>query len=263
MTDARPGGVRGRLAPALPILPVLLAEAILWLGFGALLPVLPLYLVEQGIDTATLGWIVAAWPAARLVGRAGLRLARGPGRQARPHAGRPRRDRDRRPDAVARHRRARVHPRPRPGGTRHGRLRSGRPRLHHRCDGARGARGRVRPLLLGPDGRPPARPGHRRHRRRARRRLRLPVRLLQRRPASRRRSSWRSRRFAARRRGTWRNRPTTGAPRRRRGAVVALEPPARGGDRHQRRELLRVGHLRGHLEPLDDRSSAPTSGSSA
>jgi MFS family permease len=68
MTDARPGGVRGRLARALPILPVLVAEAILWLGFGALLPVLPLYLTEQGIDTATLGWIVAAWPAARLVG---------------------------------------------------------------------------------------------------------------------------------------------------------------------------------------------------
>jgi MFS family permease len=47
---------------------VLLAEAILWLGFGALLPVLPLYLTAQGIDPATLGWIVAAWPAARLLG---------------------------------------------------------------------------------------------------------------------------------------------------------------------------------------------------
>ena len=68
MTDAVAGGVRGRLARTLPILPVLLAEAILWLGFGALLPVLPLYITEQGIDTATLGWIVAAWPAARLLG---------------------------------------------------------------------------------------------------------------------------------------------------------------------------------------------------
>ena len=68
MTDARPGGVRGWLARTLPILPVLIAEAILWLGFGALLPVLPLYITEQGIDTATLGWIVAAWPAARLLG---------------------------------------------------------------------------------------------------------------------------------------------------------------------------------------------------
>ena len=66
--DARPGGVRGRFARSLPILPVLLSEAILWLGFGALLPVLPLYITEQGIDTATLGWIVAAWPAARLLG---------------------------------------------------------------------------------------------------------------------------------------------------------------------------------------------------
>ena len=68
MTDARPGGVRGWLARTLPILPVLIAEAILWLGFGALLPVLPLYITEQGINSATLGWIVAAWPAARLLG---------------------------------------------------------------------------------------------------------------------------------------------------------------------------------------------------
>ena len=68
MTDARPGGVRGWLARTLPILPVLIAEAILWMGFGALLPVLPLYITEQGIDTVTLGWIVAAWPAARLLG---------------------------------------------------------------------------------------------------------------------------------------------------------------------------------------------------
>lgn len=68
MTDARAGGVRGRFARRLPILPVLFAEAILWLGFGALLPVMPLYLSEQGIDIATLGWIVAAWPAARLLG---------------------------------------------------------------------------------------------------------------------------------------------------------------------------------------------------
>jgi DHA1 family multidrug resistance protein-like MFS transporter len=68
MVDARPGGVRWRFARALPIMPVLVAEAILWMGFGALLPVLPLYITEQGIDTATLGWIVAAWPAARLLG---------------------------------------------------------------------------------------------------------------------------------------------------------------------------------------------------
>jgi MFS family permease len=63
-----PGSVGGQLSWRLPILPVLVAEAILWLGFGALLPVLPLYLTEHGIDPATLGWIVAAWPAARLLG---------------------------------------------------------------------------------------------------------------------------------------------------------------------------------------------------
>jgi DHA1 family multidrug resistance protein-like MFS transporter len=68
MTGAWPRDLRGRLARALPILPVLLAEAILWLGFGALAPVLPLYLTGRGMDPATLGFIVAAWPAARLLG---------------------------------------------------------------------------------------------------------------------------------------------------------------------------------------------------
>jgi MFS family permease len=50
-----------------PILPLFLAEFVVWLGFGAFLPVLPLYLTSRGIDLATLGLIVAAWPAARLV----------------------------------------------------------------------------------------------------------------------------------------------------------------------------------------------------
>lgn len=50
------------------ILPLLLAELIVWLGFGALLPVMPLYFTEHGVDLATLGVVVAAWPAARLVG---------------------------------------------------------------------------------------------------------------------------------------------------------------------------------------------------
>ncbi len=50
------------------IAPLFLAEFILWLGFGGLLPVLPLYFVDQGVDLATLGVVVAAWPAARLVG---------------------------------------------------------------------------------------------------------------------------------------------------------------------------------------------------
>ena len=50
-----------------PILPLLAAEFIVWLGFGGLLPVLPLYFHEQGIDLATLGVVIAAWPIARLV----------------------------------------------------------------------------------------------------------------------------------------------------------------------------------------------------
>ncbi len=50
-----------------PVLPLFMAEFVVWLGFGAFLPVLPLYLTAQGIDLATLGLIVAAWPAARLV----------------------------------------------------------------------------------------------------------------------------------------------------------------------------------------------------
>jgi MFS family permease len=50
------------------IAPLLLAEFIVWLGFGGLLPVLPLYFVDQGVDLRTLGIVVAAWPAARLVG---------------------------------------------------------------------------------------------------------------------------------------------------------------------------------------------------
>jgi MFS family permease len=50
-----------------PVLPILVAEFIVVVGFGALLPVLPIYVVEQGVDTATLGVILAAWPAARLI----------------------------------------------------------------------------------------------------------------------------------------------------------------------------------------------------
>ncbi len=50
-----------------PILPLLAAEFVIWLGFGGLLPVLPIYFKEQGLDLATLGLVIAAWPAARLV----------------------------------------------------------------------------------------------------------------------------------------------------------------------------------------------------
>jgi MFS family permease len=50
------------------IAPLLLGEFIAWLGFGALLPVLPIYFTENGVDLAQLGIVIAAWPAARLVG---------------------------------------------------------------------------------------------------------------------------------------------------------------------------------------------------
>ncbi|HSO30505.1 MAG TPA: MFS transporter, partial [Candidatus Sulfomarinibacteraceae bacterium] len=49
------------------VLPLLAAEFILWTGFGALLPVMPLYFTEHGVDLAFLGVVIAAWPAARLV----------------------------------------------------------------------------------------------------------------------------------------------------------------------------------------------------
>jgi MFS family permease len=66
MTTARAGRVEVFLTRWRPILPLLVAEAILWIGFGAILPVLPLYMTEKGIDPVTLGLVVAAWPAARL-----------------------------------------------------------------------------------------------------------------------------------------------------------------------------------------------------
>ena len=51
-----------------PIAPLLLAELTIWIGFGALLPILPIYFTQHGVDIRTLGIVVAAWPAARLVG---------------------------------------------------------------------------------------------------------------------------------------------------------------------------------------------------
>ena len=39
----------------------------MWLGFGALLPIMPLYFTRHGTDLPTLGLVIAAWPAARLV----------------------------------------------------------------------------------------------------------------------------------------------------------------------------------------------------
>ena len=68
MVTAPPASrVTAWLARWRPILPLFVAEFVVWLGFGAFLPVLPLYLSGRGIDFATLGLIIAAWPAARLV----------------------------------------------------------------------------------------------------------------------------------------------------------------------------------------------------
>jgi MFS family permease len=50
------------------ILPLLVAEFIVWLGFGGLLPIMPLYFSEHGVDVRALGIVIAAWPAARLIG---------------------------------------------------------------------------------------------------------------------------------------------------------------------------------------------------
>lgn len=70
-TDVRPPTWRARSSSWLvrwrPILPLLGAELAVWLGFGALLPIMPLYFRGRGVDLATLGLIIAAWPAARLL----------------------------------------------------------------------------------------------------------------------------------------------------------------------------------------------------
>ncbi len=49
------------------IVPLLVAEFIAWVGFGALLPVMPIYFRAHGVDLAMLGVVVAAWPGARLI----------------------------------------------------------------------------------------------------------------------------------------------------------------------------------------------------
>lgn len=51
-----------------PVLPLLLAEGVIALGFGAILPILPLFYEAHGVSLELLGIVVAAWPAARLVG---------------------------------------------------------------------------------------------------------------------------------------------------------------------------------------------------
>jgi DHA1 family multidrug resistance protein-like MFS transporter len=62
-----PDRVRAWLDRWAPVVPLFAAEFVIWIGFGGLLPALPIYFQEQGIDLATLGLVIAAWPAARLV----------------------------------------------------------------------------------------------------------------------------------------------------------------------------------------------------
>jgi len=50
-----------------PLLPVFTVQMIVTVGFGALLPVLPLYIQEFGIDASGLGIIVASWAVAKLI----------------------------------------------------------------------------------------------------------------------------------------------------------------------------------------------------
>ena len=50
------------------VLPLFAAELIVWLGFGALLPIMPLYFTQHGVGIEALGIVIAAWPGARLVG---------------------------------------------------------------------------------------------------------------------------------------------------------------------------------------------------
>lgn len=50
-----------------PLLPIFGATFIVMLGFGAVIPVLPLYVESEGIDASTLGLIVAGWAIGRLI----------------------------------------------------------------------------------------------------------------------------------------------------------------------------------------------------
>ena len=50
------------------VLPLLAAEGVIALGFGAILPILSIFYTQHGVSLGELGIVVAAWPAARLVG---------------------------------------------------------------------------------------------------------------------------------------------------------------------------------------------------
>jgi MFS family permease len=67
MTAAISSRARGWFRRWGRISPLLVGELVALIGFGAMLPVLPLYISEQGIDPATVGLILAAWPGARLI----------------------------------------------------------------------------------------------------------------------------------------------------------------------------------------------------
>ena len=140
------------------IVPLLLAEFIVWLGFGALLPVLPIYFTEQGVDLGVARprhRCLAGGAAGR---RAGLRLAGGPDRTGPPDGHRAGRDRCLQHPAAGLHRAAGFRPAARRGRAGDGGLRPGRSRLPDRCDAAGAPRRGVRPvrrgqmggLLLGP-----------------------------------------------------------------------------------------------------------------
>lgn len=70
MPDIR-AKTRARIAAWLrhwgPLLPLLGATAIVMLGFGAMIPVLSLYVQSQGLDPTAIGIIVAGWAIGRLV----------------------------------------------------------------------------------------------------------------------------------------------------------------------------------------------------
>ena len=180
-----------------PILPLLVAEFIVWLGFGSLLPVLPIYFHEQGLDLATLGLVIAAWPAARLVsepifGWLADRTARVPlmviGLVATGVFG---------ALPLVWTGPARVPPAPRRRRSGVGDVRPCRARLPDRCHAARASWRGVRPVRRRPDGRAADRPVDRRIRRGAVRRHRLRVRVQRRRRD--RRGGRRSRSVSARR----------------------------------------------------------------
>ena len=139
-----------------PMLPMFIAEGTIWVGFGALLPILPIYFTQHGVDLPTLGIVVAAWPAARLLGEPlfGWIADRGP-RKAMMIVGSARRG-VRRGAAVHR-RTGGVHRVPRARRPRDVDLRPRRPRLPRRRQPAR-RHGDVRPVRRGADGRPDAGP---------------------------------------------------------------------------------------------------------